>query len=278
LHPTTSGCVFSGQASRAPRPATAKTARQLTARQQRAELRWRHSRSVGGLQQLPADYTVQDGLCKPYTGPRQAKLMEEVEGAPTGCISWRAREFRRFLPSAHTNATVPELCRLSKARRGFPFAVAHEALAAVSSTSGPNSPHGNSTRGRNPAVIVRTRRVFLGWGAASLLAALSAPKLGRPRARAPPAFKPVGWRRFPLSCRLAGFHSRLRAPGMHSCHLGDICRGYVRRGRVADIWISDIVRLDHCSPCAVSLAKGAVWSTIWPASWLVYTAGLQRRS
>jgi hypothetical protein len=41
------------------------------------------------------------------------------------------------------------------------------------------------------------------------------------------------------------------------------------------------VRLDHCSgygACAVSLAKGAVWSTIWPASWLVYTAGLQRRS
>jgi hypothetical protein len=40
------------------------------------------------------------------------------------------------------------------------------------------------------------------------------------------------------------------------------------------------VRLEYCSgyrTCAVSLAKGAVWSTIWPASWLVYTAGLQRR-
>jgi hypothetical protein len=41
------------------------------------------------------------------------------------------------------------------------------------------------------------------------------------------------------------------------------------------------VRLEYCSgyrTCVVSLAKGAVWSTIWPASWLVYTAGLQRRS
>jgi hypothetical protein len=40
------------------------------------------------------------------------------------------------------------------------------------------------------------------------------------------------------------------------------------------------IRLDHCSgysACAVSLAKGAVWSMIWPASWPVYTAGLQRR-
>jgi hypothetical protein len=40
------------------------------------------------------------------------------------------------------------------------------------------------------------------------------------------------------------------------------------------------VRLDACSgygACAVSLAKGAVWSTIWPASWPVYAAGLQRR-
>jgi hypothetical protein len=35
------------------------------------------------------------------------------------------------------------------------------------------------------------------------------------------------------------------------------------------------VRLEQCSgiePCAVSLAKGAVWSAIWPASWPVYAA------
>jgi hypothetical protein len=36
------------------------------------------------------------------------------------------------------------------------------------------------------------------------------------------------------------------------------------------------VRLDQCSgiaPCAVSLAKGAIWSTIWPVSWPVYATG-----
>jgi hypothetical protein len=36
------------------------------------------------------------------------------------------------------------------------------------------------------------------------------------------------------------------------------------------------VRLDQCAgaaDCALSLAKGAVWSTIWPASWVVYAAG-----
>jgi hypothetical protein len=37
------------------------------------------------------------------------------------------------------------------------------------------------------------------------------------------------------------------------------------------------VRLDQCSgfgACTVNLAKGVVWSTIWPASWPVYVAGL----
>jgi hypothetical protein len=36
------------------------------------------------------------------------------------------------------------------------------------------------------------------------------------------------------------------------------------------------VRLDQCvgaADCAISLVKGAVWSTIWPASWVVYAAG-----
>jgi hypothetical protein len=39
------------------------------------------------------------------------------------------------------------------------------------------------------------------------------------------------------------------------------------------------VRLGACSgygACAVSLAKGAVWLAIWPASWPVYAAGLKR--
>jgi hypothetical protein len=39
------------------------------------------------------------------------------------------------------------------------------------------------------------------------------------------------------------------------------------------------VRLDQCSgstDCTISLAKGAVWSTIWPASWIVYVAGSKR--
>ena len=38
------------------------------------------------------------------------------------------------------------------------------------------------------------------------------------------------------------------------------------------------LRLNQCSglqPCAVSLAKGAVWSTIWPGSWPVYAAGIR---
>jgi hypothetical protein len=39
------------------------------------------------------------------------------------------------------------------------------------------------------------------------------------------------------------------------------------------------VRSDECSgygPCAISLAKGVVWSAIWPASWSVYIAGMKR--
>ena len=38
------------------------------------------------------------------------------------------------------------------------------------------------------------------------------------------------------------------------------------------------VRLQRCAgtrACTVSLAKGAVWSTIWPASWPVYVSGLR---
>ena len=35
------------------------------------------------------------------------------------------------------------------------------------------------------------------------------------------------------------------------------------------------VRSQQCiNECAVSYAKGAVWSAIWPASWPVYLAGL----
>ena len=36
------------------------------------------------------------------------------------------------------------------------------------------------------------------------------------------------------------------------------------------------VRLNQCSGfinCKISLAKGAVWSTIWPASWIVVYVG-----
>ena len=39
------------------------------------------------------------------------------------------------------------------------------------------------------------------------------------------------------------------------------------------------VRTSQCSGadrCAASYAKGAVWSAIWPASWVVYAAGLPR--
>jgi hypothetical protein len=40
------------------------------------------------------------------------------------------------------------------------------------------------------------------------------------------------------------------------------------------------IRLQQCSgtaPCAVRLAKGVVWSAVWPASWTVYVAGLKGR-
>jgi hypothetical protein len=37
------------------------------------------------------------------------------------------------------------------------------------------------------------------------------------------------------------------------------------------------VRLPRCAgpaACTVSVAKGAAWSAIWPASWVVYGRGL----
>src|SRR5690349_2978187 len=40
------------------------------------------------------------------------------------------------------------------------------------------------------------------------------------------------------------------------------------------------VRLDQCSgsrACAISIAKGVVWSTVWPAYWPVYAAGFTRQ-
>jgi hypothetical protein len=39
------------------------------------------------------------------------------------------------------------------------------------------------------------------------------------------------------------------------------------------------VRLDQCfglRPCAISVAKGVVWATVWPASWPVFAAGFKR--
>jgi hypothetical protein len=39
------------------------------------------------------------------------------------------------------------------------------------------------------------------------------------------------------------------------------------------------VRLDQCSgsrACAISIAKGLVWSAVWPASWPVFAAGFKR--
>jgi hypothetical protein len=39
------------------------------------------------------------------------------------------------------------------------------------------------------------------------------------------------------------------------------------------------VRLEQCfsaRACAISVAKGAAWSTVWPASWPVYAAGFKR--
>jgi hypothetical protein len=39
------------------------------------------------------------------------------------------------------------------------------------------------------------------------------------------------------------------------------------------------VRSIECSgsaDCGISLLKGAVWSTIWPVSWMVYVAGIKR--
>jgi hypothetical protein len=35
------------------------------------------------------------------------------------------------------------------------------------------------------------------------------------------------------------------------------------------------VRSSQCAPdCALSYAKAVVWSSIWPASWIVYLAGI----
>jgi hypothetical protein len=35
------------------------------------------------------------------------------------------------------------------------------------------------------------------------------------------------------------------------------------------------VRSSECAPdCALSYAKAVVWSSIWPASWIVYIAGI----
>jgi len=35
------------------------------------------------------------------------------------------------------------------------------------------------------------------------------------------------------------------------------------------------VRSSQCAPdCALSYAKAVIWSTIWPASWIVYLAGI----
>jgi hypothetical protein len=38
------------------------------------------------------------------------------------------------------------------------------------------------------------------------------------------------------------------------------------------------IRYGQCAgatSCAISFLKGAVWSTIWPASWVVFLAGLK---
>jgi hypothetical protein len=40
------------------------------------------------------------------------------------------------------------------------------------------------------------------------------------------------------------------------------------------------IRLDQCAgypACTISLAKGVVWSAVWPAYWLVYEAGRRAR-
>ena len=53
---------------------------------------------------------------------------------------------------------------------------------------------------------------------------------------------------------------------------------YVGAGLVT-FGFQSYIRLGQCSgyaSCAVSLAKGAVWSMFWPASWPVYAAGIRR--
>jgi hypothetical protein len=35
------------------------------------------------------------------------------------------------------------------------------------------------------------------------------------------------------------------------------------------------IRSSQCAPdCALSYAKAVVWSSIWPASWIMYLAGI----
>lgn len=51
--------------------------------------------------------------------------------------------------------------------------------------------------------------------------------------------------------------------------------GYAALGLLTFLFQS-WVRLDQCqgaASCGLSLAKGLVWSAIWPASWIVYLAG-----
>jgi hypothetical protein len=53
---------------------------------------------------------------------------------------------------------------------------------------------------------------------------------------------------------------------------------YVGAGFVT-LGFQSYVRWPYCAghaACAVSLAKGVVWSAIWPASWPVYMAGVKR--
>jgi hypothetical protein len=38
------------------------------------------------------------------------------------------------------------------------------------------------------------------------------------------------------------------------------------------VWIR-LAQCEGAANCALSLAKGVVWSTIWPAYWIVYLAG-----
>jgi hypothetical protein len=42
---------------------------------------------------------------------------------------------------------------------------------------------------------------------------------------------------------------------------------------IEDVWPQTYVRLEQCwgyTACAISVAKGVVWSTVWPAYWPVF--------